>query len=109
MPLTVADASLIVKDPEAIRVYTWDYDADNLGTSVTIITSSWWILPIFPSTTDTALTKDSESILPGQRATQVRLTGGTLGQIYEVTNRIVTNESPAQTKDKSIRVLIQPE
>lgn len=110
MALTVVDGSLIRKDPEAIRVYTWDYDVlDNLAPAVTIVNSTWSILAIYPSTSDSALTKDSESVLPGSRSTQVRLTAGTMGQVYEITNRIVTNESPAQTKDKSIRVLIQPE
>jgi len=57
--------------------------------------------------TVTALTKDNESVLVSNRTTQVRLTGGTLGQTYEVANKIVTNESPAQTKEKSFRVLIE--
>lgn len=56
------------------------------------------------------LTKDSESILVAtNRSTQVRLMGGTLGQVYEVANTIVTNETPAQTKEKSFNVLIENE
>lgn len=56
----------------------------------------------------TPLTKDSESILVAtNRTTQVRLSGGTLGQLYEIANRIVTNETPSQTKEKSFRVLIE--
>lgn len=55
-----------------------------------------------------ALTKDSESILVAtNRTTQVRLSGGTLGQLYEVANKIVTSETPSQTKEKSFRVLIE--
>src|SRR5678810_798787 len=109
MPLTVDDGDLLVKDPDANRVYTWDYDTDNLGPTATIVTSSWIITALAPSTTDTALLKDSESILAGSRSTQVRITAGTLGQLYLLTNRIVTNESPSQSKDKSIRVKIEQE
>lgn len=56
-----------------------------------------------------SLTKDNPSILSGDRKTQVRLdaTTATLGDEYELANAIVTNESPAQTKEQSIRVLIQ--
>jgi len=106
MALTVDDGSLIRKDPDASRVYTWDYD-DNLSPTATIQTSAWVITAISPSTTDTSLTKDSESILAGSRTTQVRLLGGTLGQKYLVTNRFTTNESPGQGDDKSIYVLIE--
>lgn len=108
MPLTVDDGQLILKDPDAIRVYTWDYD-DHLSASATVITSIWLISAISPSTTDTALTYDSASILAGSRTTQVRLLGGTLGQKYQVTNRFTTNESPQQGEDKSIYVLIETE
>jgi hypothetical protein len=37
----------------------------------------------------------------------VRLIGGTLGQIYLITNRFTTNESPGQGDDKSIKLLIE--
>jgi hypothetical protein len=109
MPLTVDDGELIRKDPDAIRVYTWDYDDENLSATATIISSVWVITAIAPSTTDTALIKDSESILAGSRKTQLRLSAGTYGQKYQVTNRITTNESPLQGKDKSIWVLIEQE
>lgn len=75
-----------------------------------------------------ALTKDSESRLTGveatalltamgiprtvtgdNRFTQVRLAGGTLGQTYEIANKVVTNESPPQTKEKSFRIVIEQE
>ena len=106
MPLTVDDGELIRKDPDATRVYTWDYD-DNLSATATILTSVWVIAAVFPSTTDTALTYDNASVLAGARSTQVRLIGGTLGQKYLVTNRFTTNESPLQGDDKSIFVLIE--
>jgi hypothetical protein len=56
-----------------------------------------------------SLTSDNASIVSGSRKTQVRLdaTTGRRGQEYELANAITTNESPAQTKEKSIRVKIQ--
>jgi hypothetical protein len=105
--VTLRPGALVVKDPADIKVYVVDWDTENLADSVTISTSTWTITPISPSTSDSALTKDQESKLAGDRKTQVRLTAGTLGQTYEIANRIVTSETPAQTKERSFRVLIQ--
>lgn len=105
--VTIRPGDLIAKDPADIKVYVVDWDTQNLPASATISTSTWTITAIGPSVIDTALTKDSETILAGSRKTQMRLLGGTLGQIYEIANKIVTNETPAQTKERSFRVLIQ--
>ena len=105
--ITIRDQDEILKDPADIKVYLVDWDADNLAAAATIVTSSWTITAIGPSQTDTNLTKDSESIVTGSRKTQLRLSAGTLGQTYEIANKIVTNESPAQTKERSFRVRIE--
>jgi hypothetical protein len=47
------------------------------------------------------LTKDNETIVTGNQKTQLRLKAGTLKNRYTVTNRIVTNETPAQTDERS--------
>jgi hypothetical protein len=52
------------------------------------------------------LTKDQESIVTGNQQTRVRISAGTLGATYKVTNRIVTNESPAQTEEQSFFVVM---
>jgi hypothetical protein len=104
MSTEIHSGGLVTKDPDAIEVYVVDWDAEHLAASVTITTSSWVI-----AGPDSALTKDQESILSGSRKTQLRLTAGTLEGVYTVTNRIVTNETPAQTKDASFSVLIQQE
>jgi len=69
-----------------------------------------------------SLSKDNPSILSApnativcertvgaSRVTQVRLIGttATLGDEYELANTIVTDETPTQTKEQSIRVLVQ--
>jgi hypothetical protein len=105
--LTIAAGDEVVKDPADIQVYQFDWDADNLAAAVTITSSVWTITAIAPSAIDAALTKDNESILAGTRKTQVRLLAGTRGQTYEVANKIVTSENPTQTKERSVRVLVQ--
>jgi hypothetical protein len=69
----------------------------------------------------TALTKDSEARLTAaeattalqrtitvdNRVTRLRLIGGTLGQTYTIANKAITNETPAQTKERSFRVIIE--
>lgn len=60
----------------------------------------WTVVDALP------LTKDQESGV-GTRITQLRLSAGTPGTKYTITNRIVTNESPAQTDERSFELLVQ--
>jgi hypothetical protein len=99
---TIHSGGLITKDPDSSKTYTFDWDAENLGASVTITTSTWEI-----TGSDSDLTYDNATILSGSRKTRVRLLGGTVGVKYRVRNRILTNETPAQTKDRSFYVLIE--
>jgi hypothetical protein len=108
-------AALVVKpgdtvpfDPSDVRVVAFNWDDRSLGVGVTISTSTFTITAIRQIGV-TALTKDNPSITGSSRRTQVRLiaTTATLGDEYEVANAVVTNESPAQTKEQSFRVLIQ--
>lgn len=105
-PITVNDGELVTKDPADRPVLKFDWDALHLADGVTITESTWTITAIKP-VTDTALTKDSESILSGNRRTQLRLIGGTLGAEYLLSNRIVTNETPAQTFERSVPILVE--
>lgn len=105
-PVTIYDGGTASKDPADILVYQFDWDTLHLAAAVTITTSTWTITAVAP-VGDTTLTKDQESILAGNRKTQVRLTAGLLGGEYQVANKIVTNESPAQTIERSFRVVIE--
>lgn len=106
--LTVRPDSVIEKDTNENRVIVFDWDAESLATSVTITTSTWTITAIRPvGETPVALLNDNSSIIAAaNRKTQTRLTAGTLGSLYHVTNQIVTSESPAQTKERSIYVQV---
>lgn len=105
--VSVKSGDLVVVDPAESRVIQFDWDAENLATAVTITTSTFTITAVVQAST--ALTKDNPSILTGSRKTQVRViaTTASLGDLYELANTIVTSEAPTQTKEQSIRVLIQ--
>lgn len=106
--VTLHPGDLIVLDPSDKRVVVFDWSALNLATGVTISTSTFTI-SVIKQNGVTALTKDNPSILSGTRKTQVRLdaTTATLGDLYELANAIVTSETPSQTKEQSVRILIQ--
>lgn len=95
---------LIVKDPSSDEPQGFDWTAwlAELGASVTIQTSTWTV-----TGSDSVLTTHDPSVLSGNLKTQVYLAAGTLGVRYTVTNRVVTNSSPAVTDERSFEVLIQ--
>lgn len=113
---TVRSGGLVVKDPNSIEVFAFDWDFEHLQAGVQIASQSFFI-----SGTDAVLTKDNEGLLTAaaastqfertvtvdNRGSQLRLIAGTLGVKYTVTNRIVTNETIPQTKDASFKLLIQ--
>lgn len=106
--VTIIPGDTVVQDPADVKTYTMSWD-DNLAVGVTIIDSSWTILPIRPSQTDAALAKTSEALVVGLRKTQLQLSEGTPGQLYEVANQVTTSETPPQTKERSFRVLMEDE
>lgn len=117
-----------ILDPNDSRVLTFDWDAETLGTDVTIATSTFTLTALKP-TGATGITKDNEvrltaaqatavlantddprTVTLDNRMTQLRLVGGgdsALGQMFELANKIVTNESPAQTKEQSIILKVE--
>jgi hypothetical protein len=99
--MSLSPGATIIKDPQAELVYTWDWTSW-LISPATVTTSTFTI-----TGPDAALASDNESIPAGGLTTKHRLTGGTLGRSYTVTNRVITNESPAQTEDSSITVVIR--
>lgn len=120
--LTVHPGDVVVLDPNDKRVVVFDWDLENLATSVEIASYTHTITAIRQSGA-TAMTKDNEAKLTAvqataalgrtvsvdNRATRLRLlaTTATLNDEYEVACQIITNESPAQQKEQSLRVLIQ--
>jgi hypothetical protein len=94
---------LLVKDPSAAswpKGIDWtDYLAE-ISASETISTSAWTI-----SGADSSLANAADSIVTGSKKTQIKLSGGTTGVRYTVTNQIVTSSSI--TDERSFYVLVQ--
>ena len=81
------------KDPDAVLSYTRKWNK-YLG-SDTIATSVWIV--------DSGITKDSDS--NDSTSTTIKLSGGTAGNKYTVTNRITTTTS-AETDDRSWQIRV---
>lgn len=110
MSETIKDGGLETMTPVEQRVFEFDWDQlGNLAPGVSITTSA---IVLTQESGDAVLVADSVStglgIQPDARHTKVRITvsAGTRGQ-YWVANQIVTNETPAQKKDKGFRLRIE--
>lgn len=119
--LSVSPGDLVTLDPSDIRNIAFDHRSQ-LKSGVQAASVVFTITAIRQSGA-TALTKDQENRLTAAQATaaleqtvsvdnvvsQLRLnaTTATLGDLYEVAAKIVTTETPTQTKEQSIHVLIQ--
>lgn len=82
-----------IKDPDAVLDYLVDWsewlaDAETIDTSTILV--------------ETGITKDSDT--HDTTSATVWLSGGTLGETYEITNRIVTNQG--RTDDRTILIYI---
>lgn len=88
-----APGKIWTKDPDAVVNFTIDW-AKVLGTD-TITTSTF--------TPDSGLTKDAAS--KTDSTSTVKLSGGTLGEDYDVLNRIVT--AGGLTHDRTFRILVR--
>jgi hypothetical protein len=108
MSTTIRAGDLLVLDPSDKRVIQFDWDAEGLPTGASISTSTFTIATVKQNGA-TILTKDNPSVVTGNRKTQVRLdaTTATAGDKYSLSNSIVTDESPAQTIEREISILIQ--
>lgn len=100
MSTTIAPGTSVIKDPHAIRMYQWDWD-ELLSSGTEIATAT-----VVVSGSDNGLTATQVTRVSGNRKVNVLLSAGTLGVDYTVTCRIVTNEAPAQTEDRSIIVRV---
>ena len=98
--MSILPGVTVTKDPQAEKVYTFDWSAWLVG-AATLASSTFAI-----TGPDNALTFDEDAIEAGSTSATVRLLGGTVGKKYTVTNHVVTNESVPQTDDKSIKVQI---
>lgn len=109
MSIEVQDGALIVKDPSDSAVLVFDWNAFNLGAGAAISTSTWTLTGLRGDTTTTPVTKDNETVVTGSsnRKTQVRLLAGAAGSLWRLDNKIVTDETPSQQKERSILIKVE--
>lgn len=97
--MSVKPGATVTKDPDAALVYTWDWSAWLVGDAV--IDTATFAVDVAP---DASLTLDEDD--SDDTTASVRINGGTVGKKYQVRCRVVTDETPAQTDDRSIWVHI---
>lgn len=107
MSVTIQAGQRALHDPSDIRLYVFDWDADNLPVGVEITGAATWTISAVAPTTANLMTKDQESIVSGNRKAQVRLQGGDAGATYNIACKITTNETPSQTKEQSFVILVR--
>lgn len=92
---------IVVKDPQAILDYGVDWNINGwLGTDTILVTSpptgSTWIVPA-------GLTVEAQDNTA--TITTVWLSGGTVGQRYTITNRILT--TAGRTDERSLVIVVK--
>lgn len=83
----------LVKDPDSVLDYGFDW---SLWLNGDTISTSAWTVPV-------GLTKDSDSATT--TTTTIWLSGGTPGQLYPITDRVVT--AGGRTDDRSFKLRVQ--
>ena len=87
--------SVFLKDPSAEVDFSVDW-SDWLGASESITGASWSVTP-------TGLSLGAESAAGAVRG--VMTSGGALGSVYRLTNRIVTDQG--RTEDRSVTIKVE--
>ena len=106
MSRSIRGGGLLTKDPDSTITLVFDWDTDGLEDAVEITEAT--VFRTLSSGASTGLMAVSDvSLTGGNRQVQFVLTGGTLGQKYDVTCRVTTSEILPQIDDESFRVLIE--
>lgn len=103
--MPIPTGSLVPKDPNASawpKGIDWTNYLANIDAAETISSSTWAV-----TGSDAILTTASGSVVTGSKKTQIRLSAGTPGVTYMVTNSIVT--SSGVHDDRSFYILVQDE
>ena len=86
--------SLIAKDPQARIDHVIDWSAYLAGQSV--IASVWSVSPVG------GLTVEEAALEPGR--TSVRVSGGAVGHVYRLTNRVTLSDGQVDERSVTVRV-----
>lgn len=118
MSIRIKSGGLVTLDPDADEAFDVDWDREHLPSSVGIASSTWAItgrggVAALDQHDDDIGQYDADDLWEANaagRVTRIFLTGATgiaVAQVYRVTNTIVTDTTPPETKDASFEVLIQ--
>ena len=93
-------AEQFLKDPAAVIDYSIDWSVAYLASGELITASSWFILPQ-GAVNDLGI---DHIPLPIAGMTTVFVTGGIAGKIYQLTNRITTDQGRSDDRSITIRI-----
>ncbi len=101
--MSLQPGGLITKDPSSTRngQFNWTAWFEDAGAAIATPT-------VTVAGPDASLVVSGVAVSNSQKVIY-QVTGGTVGVRYTVTCRIVTNESPAQTDERSFTVLMENE
>lgn len=107
MSATIRPGQAFTLDSSDILVKEWDWD-DFLAEGATIEDYLFTVTAL-KQRGETVLTWDNDGVLTGGRKIRLRLiaTTATSGDEYELACKIVTSETPSQTREESIFVRIR--
>ena len=92
------------KDPDAVLDYLFDFKALTNGNGTENYLESGETISSFTIIADTGITVDSSAKVNTDTSVRVWLSGGTLGEAYNVTCRIVT--SGGRTVDRTMTIVV---
>jgi hypothetical protein len=97
--------SKYLKDPDAVLDYRFDFAASTNGTGDSDYLESGETISTATVTAESGLTVDSESITDTDTSVTAWLSGGTVGNEYDVTCRVTT--SAGRTDDRTIVIKVE--
>jgi hypothetical protein len=104
--IEIRPGDLVRQGDQELCIYRFNWDREHLSADALIETSAFIATPM-NNPDAVALNIDATAIIDSQRRTWLRVTGGTVGTKYRITNRITTNETPIRGPERSFFLLIQ--
>ena len=97
--------NIYIKDPSAVLDYKFDWKALANGNGSSNWLGSTETIATHVVTVDSGITKDSDAITDTNTSVTVWLSGGTAGQSYKITCRIVTSKGRTDERTIVIKVI----
>ncbi|MHC4361441.1 MAG: phage fiber-tail adaptor protein [Planctomycetota bacterium] len=96
--------SIVLKDPDAVLDYKFDWAALTNGTGSTDWLASGETISTKTVTVPAGITKDSDSLADTNTSVLVWLSGGTAGEDYDVVCHITTSDSRQDDRTLTVKV-----